>query len=164
MDDGDPCNGVDDDCDGRTDEGLWCWSNPFPAGFPLHAAWCTSPNDGWAVGDWGGIVRWNGSNWSQIPIPSSAADVWLADVWGSGPVDAWAVGTDARVSGRAAVLRWNGESWSEYAAETAVDQPTAVWGSSRNDVWIVGSGTVAHWDGTSWSVVESGTNHLYLSR
>ena len=32
------------------------------------------------------------------------------------------------------------------------------WGSGSNDVWAVGgAGSIVHWDGTTWSVVESGT-------
>lgn len=35
----------------------------------------------------------------------------------------------------------------------------AIWGSSANDVWAVGSvGTVLHFDGKSWRLVDSGTN------
>lgn len=34
---------------------------------------------------------------------------------------------------------------------------TAIWGSSANDVWAVGSGgTVVHFDGTTWKLVPSG--------
>jgi hypothetical protein len=34
---------------------------------------------------------------------------------------------------------------------------SGVWGSSSSDVWAVGSfGTIAHYNGTSWSGVSSG--------
>ncbi len=42
----------------------------------------------------------------------------------------------------------------------------AVWGSSTSDVWAVGSaGMALHWDGTTWSYVETGTSDsLYAVR
>lgn len=35
---------------------------------------------------------------------------------------------------------------------------TAIWGSSKDDVWAVGSGgVIVHWDGTSWTSIASNT-------
>ncbi|MCW5832120.1 MAG: hypothetical protein KIS78_06675 [Labilithrix sp.] len=35
---------------------------------------------------------------------------------------------------------------------------TAVWGTSKDDVWAVGSrGTILHWDGAAWTATPSGT-------
>jgi len=34
-----------------------------------------------------------------------------------------------------------------------------IWGTSSNDIYIVGNGgNIAHWDGSSWKKIESGTN------
>ena len=46
------------------------------------------------------------------------------------------------------------------------DTLTAVWGSSKSDVWAVGSGgTIIHWDGAAWSSTPSGVQHtLYAVR
>ncbi len=41
---------------------------------------------------------------------------------------------------------------------------TAVWGSSKNDVWAVGSsGAILHYDGATWTAVPSGTTRTLLS-
>ncbi|MBK6462831.1 MAG: hypothetical protein IPF92_17765 [Myxococcales bacterium] len=41
---------------------------------------------------------------------------------------------------------------------------TAVWGSSKNDVWAVGSGgTIAHFDGTNWALTESGVRNTFFA-
>jgi len=54
----------------------------------LSAVWGSGPNDVWAVGDNGTIVRWNGAVWS--PVASGTTND-LLGIWGSGPDDIWAV-------------------------------------------------------------------------
>ncbi|AKU98867.1 Type IV fimbrial biogenesis protein PilY1 [Labilithrix luteola] len=40
----------------------------------------------------------------------------------------------------------------------------AVWGSSKNDVWAVGSGgAVTHYDGSQWSLVPTGVKNTFLT-
>jgi hypothetical protein len=40
----------------------------------------------------------------------------------------------------------------------------AVWGSSANDVWAVGSqGTILHWDGSAWTSTPSGTKQTLFA-
>jgi len=50
--------------------------------------------------------------------------------------------------------------WSPVAT-TSIDKRrtlTSIWGSGKNDVWVVGSaGTIAHFDGTTWTTIPSGT-------
>src|SRR5260370_20754159 len=36
------------------------------------------------------------------------------------------------------------------------------WGSARNDVWVVGSGGIFHWDGTFWSLSTTGVTGAVL--
>ncbi len=46
----------------------------------------------------------------------------------------------------------------------ASDTLTAVWGTSRNDVWAVGSGgTIVHHDGTGWTATPSGVFNTLLA-
>jgi len=41
---------------------------------------------------------------------------------------------------------------------------TAVWGSSKDDVWIVGTqGTIVHWDGASFTATPSGTKNALFA-
>src|SRR5580658_2464913 len=106
----------------------WCWSYP------------TADEDGGS-----GIVG-----------PSVQAN----DVWGSGPNDVWAVGFQITQGGlRYGIVHWNGLAWSTALTEQA-DASAAVlesiWGSGPNDIWAVGSGIILHWDGSTWSVVETG--------
>ncbi len=68
----------------------------------------------------------------------------LRGVFGFGADDVWAVGDESTV------LHWDGKSWTKLATpfDGARDKPRlfAVWGSSKSDVWIVGSGVVLHFE------------------
>lgn len=107
----------------------------------LSAVWGTSANDLW-LGDSlnGRVFRWNGTNWST----GITQTVQVTDLWGvpNGPI--FAVGIFG-------VSRWQNGVWSSIADGTA-EQAAALWGFAANDVWAVGDfGTLAHWDGTSWT-------------
>jgi hypothetical protein len=81
-------------------------------------------------------------------------------VWGNGPNDVWAVGSD--------ILHWNGTAWSSSTPAGFAYQLGGVWGSAPSDVWVVGrscvmmtgplspgctfGATILHWDGRAWSV------------
>ena len=64
----------------------------------LNAIDYASPNDVWAVGNGGTIVRWNGAEWSLAASPTSNH---LLDVDMLSINDGWAVGEGV-------ILRWNG--------------------------------------------------------
>lgn len=69
---------------------------------PLYGIWGSSPNDIWAVGFAGRILRWNGTVWSPVTSVSSGT---LARVRGSAGNDVWAVGNQT-------LLRYDGTRWS----------------------------------------------------
>jgi len=165
------CNAFDDDCDGRTDEGVWCAEPGGPSG-PLtmeplglewegapaiNALWASGPDDVWAFGvpfDYGesgrGVgLHWDGVSWSVVDV---GAEYPIADVWGSGPDDVWAVGDEG------VIFRWDGTRWSFFESGT-LDDLREVWGSGANDVWVRDDlGRVRRWDGAGWSgaVCDSG--------
>jgi hypothetical protein len=113
--------------------------------------------------------RWNGSAWSQLPVPAGLPYGALAHVKAFSPTDVWAVGVDVSVSPQVATtVHWNGTAWSRVAnpiSTTLNLTMTGIAGSSAHDVWAVGrtesSGyhnkqrhsVIAHYDGTSWSQV-----------
>jgi hypothetical protein len=54
------------------------------------------------------------------------------------------------------MARWNGSAWASVPLE--YHDLNAVWGAAAGDVWAVGSGgDILHFDGASWTTVESGT-------
>jgi hypothetical protein len=85
-------------------------------------------------------------------------DYGLYDVAATGPHDAWAAGSqtiDADHS-RGALLRWNGTAWSTVTVPGDTGSFDSVSGSSANDVWVAGSQTTWHWNGSSWTSASTG--------
>jgi hypothetical protein len=66
----------------------WTWQNPLPQGNGLGAIWASSSSDVYAVGGYGAILHFDGSNWKLV----DSSSVSMAAVWGSSPSDVYAVG------------------------------------------------------------------------
>jgi hypothetical protein len=150
---------------------LWHWDGTawsalgWPGGvrnYYFAGLWGTAANDVWAVGSsfasgyQGEIWRWDGSAWAQ---QSNVPMTGVAQIWGSGPSDVWAFGTDG--VGGTVLLHYDGVGWSP--ATPAASPLSGISGTSATDAWLVGPlGAIQHWDGTSWTIVPSGTtNDLY---
>jgi len=110
--------------------------------------WGNSESDVFAVGDYGTVLHYNGSAWSEM---SSGTTDHLNDVWGNSGSDVFAVGDSGTV------LHYNGSAWSAMSSGTT-DYLYGVWGSSGSDVFAVGSsGAILHYNGSAWSAMSSGT-------
>jgi hypothetical protein len=102
--------------------------------------------DVWAVGPAGTVVNWNGASWGSVAEGSIGP---LSAVWGRAPDDVWTGGP----------LHWNGRAWTAPSDDSNIEA-LAFCGFSPGDVWAVGqdlvagngTGTIAHWDGASWTV------------
>jgi hypothetical protein len=108
------------------------WSR-FPAehvqGKNLRGVWGDSPDNYWAVGDGGEIVRWDGTNW----LPSnSQVDDRLYAIDGAGPNEMYAVGGTSQ----GLILRWNGSSWLTF--DTPATSLRSVWTTQDSDLVVVG--------------------------
>jgi hypothetical protein len=120
------------------------------------------------------IEHWNGATWSVVPHPDDALkDSQVAGMTAIASNDVWAVGYYTEpITGytRNLIEHWNGSAWSAVPISTfpQSEQLLAVAGRSANDVWAVGSyydtsdlsnqhfsTEIAHWNGSSWSVVPS---------
>lgn len=44
------------------------WTSPTKAG--LSSVFMLNANDGWAVGEGGGIIHWNGTDWNNVTSPA----------------------------------------------------------------------------------------------
>jgi len=152
----------------------------------LWALWGSSGRDVFAVGDQqyseGSdvdrpfILHFDGTAWSEMQVPSIET-LRLGDVWGSSPSDVYAVGTVHYAddpSDRGLILRYDGSQWTSVLDERHL-KLGAVWGSSARDVYAVGytqvpsgdydldntfsgPGAIRHFDGSSWSAVQSPTS------
>lgn len=105
----------------------WCWTNPFPQGGDLYAAFGSAPTDLWFVGVGGTILHGDGRDCSLAGLVGST----LRGGWAASPCDAWAVGDNGTIA------RWNGIGWAASAVATA--PLAAASGDSASDVWAVGS-------------------------
>lgn len=144
----------------------------------LLATSSTSSTDAWAVGwsydvstqEQGTLVEhFNGHKWKRMRTPNIKGNIYceLTGVSAISATDVWASGyCDMDAAGDSAVLfeHYNGNKWKLFRgpAGDGGELPRAISGDSADDVWatgydfLSGGGLVYHWDGTSWSEVESG--------
>jgi len=101
-------------------------------------------------------LKWNGSDWDMLRIPFTYQGTDynpLQSVCAFSADDIWLCGNN--------VIHWNG---SEFKPETIPSgiwgsyQINKVWGRSSSDLYIIGSkGSIAYFNGSNWSKIESGT-------
>lgn len=93
-----PYNGAIEHWDGKT----WNSGGSVAGAGALLRITGSAPDDLWAVGLDGTVLRNRGGSW--VKVPSGTTEV-LWSVWSRAVEDAWAVGNAGTV------LRWNGSSW-----------------------------------------------------
>jgi hypothetical protein len=91
----------------------------------------------------GSVFTWVTDAWQDISPPSAAP---LAAAWTAANTDLFAVATDG------AVHRWDGSTWSSEQVTNGTSR--AIWGTSNDDIYVVGAGLMAHFDGSTWSPVD----------
>lgn len=105
-------------------------------------------------------VRWDGTRWQRVPRPPLQGVVTEIKVFASD--DVWVVGGQKRL------LHWDGARWNTH---TLPAEPTALDGTSGDDLWAVGhrdSGSgvggdggelsqpaAMHWDGRTWTLTRT---------
>lgn len=126
----------------RVCQGGFCWEAPLPQGSALRALWARSPNDVWAVGDGGVVLRWFGSFWA--PEHSGTLRNLYA-IWGRGD-ELW-MGGDGGI-----ILHWDGAALSTIASSTTERLRAIAGGAS--EVLIVGdNGTLLRWNGSDMAQI-----------
>jgi hypothetical protein len=137
----------------------------------LASIWGTSGSSVFAVGgSCSGQValRYDGSAWGQLPASCQGAS-WggYASVWGSSASDVFATLRNTLPMRMGGYLdHFNGQNWNVAVYVVPCGNsigmlcagPHGVWSSSPNDAFVVAdSGIIAHYDGTSWTSLPSGT-------
>lgn len=125
---------------------------PFAHAF--ERAWGASLTDAWGAGNDNsfdgqfGLQRWNGTTWSNAPLPAGTTTWDFLHVHGSSATNVMAV---AGFPVNRAVVRWNG---SAFAVDTipvlAFESLSRVAVASPTDAVVVGSRSSARWTGTGW--------------
>ena len=102
-------------------------------------------------------IHWNGNDW----IPKKINVLFrgyiitppLEGVFAFSSTDIWFVGS--------LPIHGDGTDWTLYDLRTTVDlnlSLSKVWGSSSDDIYFVGrAGSIAHYNGSTWTKIESGT-------
>lgn len=115
-------------------------------------------NIGFAVGNNGHILKYNGSNWS---LDTSPTNTHLTGVSVISPNEAWAVGNNGTL------LRWNGSSWSTQTSPTSAHlngiYMLDINGDNLADSGLaVGdSGSTIYYNGSTWTSYNAGGNNLH---
>lgn len=138
------------------------WENTAsPVTANLNSVVMVSANDGWAVGENGTVLHYDGKNWVvfSTSIPETTA---LFSVAMSSAQNGWILSGDS-------LFRWNGTQWLPAPApappwpffmkDIAVPNETSAWVAGGIIVCSSGPpcdpenalGTISHWDGSSWS-------------
>ncbi|MFN8532725.1 MAG: S8 family serine peptidase [Dehalococcoidia bacterium] len=114
-----------------------------PSGWiPLRGLAMPSPDDGWAVGDFGVILYWNGSAWNFVPS-STFSDLMAVAAISS---------TFAVAAGEGGVaLRWNGIDWQDTLAGSSPNlRSITLSPGTTTDGWAGDTvGAVHRWNGSS---------------
>jgi hypothetical protein len=112
----------------------------------LNGIWGTATSDVWVSG--ASLWHWDASAWSQQTSPVATLNA--AVVWTGAPNDLWLA------DGEHAVHHWTNHAWATYLPNDnrSIDH---LWGSSVSDVWGTddAAGYSGHWDGATWSHVDS---------
>jgi len=83
-----------------------------------------APNDAWAVGEEGVVLRWNGSSWAVVDVGAGSETLRAVQVHGS---DVWIV------SDSGAIYRGNGSSWT--VERTVTPEPLVVLWTAAGRLW-----------------------------
>ncbi|KPA13717.1 hypothetical protein MHK_006076, partial [Candidatus Magnetomorum sp. HK-1] len=129
----------------------WTNQNWNTSGNNLRGIFGFDENNIVIVGDWGIVRIFNGSTWQSYDV----GNTYLSGVWGSSPDNIYACGS---IYGVSYIHRFDGTSWSQVYSNSSVNGLYAIWGTSENNVYVVGNdGYIIHYDGSDWSVIESGS-------
>ena len=105
--------------------------------------------EGWAVGDNGSILRWDGASWSAVASSTTAN---LYSVHCVSANDCWATG------GGGTIVHWDGSAWAgSFPSGTAGTlwavscQPLTPSHCYANGVWVFPLAISRHWNGVNWT-------------
>lgn len=114
-------------------------------------------------GEGGVILRYEDGQFTRLQTPGQGTvyGIWGTAPTATGPNEMWAVGGASESEGGFAWRLANDDTWqAEPSVPSDVTAGAAIWkifGSSRDDAWLVGSNGVSlHWDGSSLSPGDTG--------
>ncbi|MCA9626107.1 MAG: hypothetical protein KC766_00515, partial [Myxococcales bacterium] len=154
----------------------------------VRAVWTGGPSDTWIVNDDGTVAHYDGMSWQtytvgggSVPMAgihksdsgevrsvSRNGDLYrLVDgafISEPGPTPAltmkmFGIGDHIWLVGGTSLRHYDGVAWSE---ERILGNMTGIYGRSARDLWVVGqTGLLAHFDGATWTRVDSGAGIIF---
>ncbi len=121
----------------------WHVLHPAPVGYDLRSVWAHSPEDVWAVGDYGTIVHWDGQTERQVDSPTGKD---LMGIDGSGPDDIYAMSQHT-------VLHYDGHTWETQFSFPDDFLVNILCTTSDHRLYISGTMGVQAWSAGSWQPV-----------
>jgi len=128
------------------------WIEMFNGHFFLDEIWGTAKNEVSVKAQNGAILHYDGIRWA---ITESSRKL-----WGNSSGQMFTLGKYDYSDGKN-IFHYDGNQWTEtFNSDTRLN---AIWGSSENDVFVVGDdGVILHYDGQFWRNMGSGiTNDLH---
>lgn len=130
---------------------------PNPSLRTINAVLRPNAAAGWAVGDNGVVLQWDGTNWIA-GVSNTTED--LFSIHCESASDCWAVG------GNGETIHWDGSSWSQVSSGTSGFLLGVSCGSPSacSSVGISGlSANTRFWNGTNWTAGGGGSLFSYYS-
>ena len=124
----------------------WSWYNATPTGAWLHAIAAAGDSDVWIGGASDTALHHDGTTWSATPTGLKLTEA----MWASATNDVWASGIG--LDGGGAVVHGDGHAFGAPVS-LPIGEAMDLWGTSANDVYVVGNGGLMHFDGQSWTPV-----------
>ncbi|MCA9673108.1 MAG: hypothetical protein KC503_46265 [Myxococcales bacterium] len=116
----------------------------------MYAIWGAAPDEVYAVGEGGAVLRFDGRRWTPM---SSGTSNDLFGVWGRSASDIYAVGAAGTI------LHYDGVRWSPMTSGTS-KAIYSVYGASARVFAVGQSGLAMRYDGQSWTNVSLGSPAL----
>jgi hypothetical protein len=118
----------------------WCWDNPTPGGSNLNGVWAGAPDNVWAVGMDGLILRYDGKRWQRFAGPTTKT---LFAVWGTAADSVW-------IGGAGGLFFWNGKEFTTYPSSSSIID---VHGSAADNVrGTLGTQAIDYFDGKKLTI------------
>ena len=142
------------------------WSTTTLTGAPDQlGVFGFSSSDVYSGGFNGQLWHWNGSTWTATTPTGLTTNNYIHSIWGTSANDLYiGGGTNGTVAGF--FKHWDGSTWSDVNAGglNGNNDINAIWGTSATDIWAGGyQGVLMHYNGTSWSAVNTATNSVKTS-
>lgn len=126
---------------------------PSPTANNLYGLTIVSPTNGWAVGDGGTILHWDGTSWQLVSSPTANLLACVTMTPGEAERDGW-IGGDLGT-----LLHWDGSSWLIFDSGWGENHIFNSCSTAGNVLWFAAprGGKLGAWDGVNFLDIQYDT-------